>query len=108
MKPYAGAEAGKCSVVRDDSGVIVIPPGAEHQAKLTIRGERLQILNGIADRCHLPRSTFKLVGDEDLHVQPNADAKYEDVDCALTELQKAHLPVKLGFVGNEYYSNEVQ
>lgn len=41
-------------------------------------------------------------------MQPPADAKYESVDCMLSEVKKSGFPFKLGFVGNEYYSNEVQ
>jgi len=52
----------------------------------------------------LPASSFKLVGLDDLHFRPPPDAKYEDVDCALSELKKSPIPVKMGFIGNEEYS----
>ena len=61
------------------------------------------MLDRIADKCGLPRSTFNLVGTEELHVAPPADAKYESVDCALAELKKSDIPFAMGFVGNEAY-----
>jgi hypothetical protein len=70
--------------------------------------QRVAVLDRIADKCGLARSTFKLVGENELHIQPSPDAEYKSLDCALGELRKAKLPVKMGFVGNEYYSNEVQ
>src|SRR5207253_5717653 len=73
------------------------------QGPLTIHEQRQTVLNGIADKCGLDRSTFKLIGDDELHVQPRPNAHYESVDCALSELRNAKLPVKMGFVGNEYY-----
>jgi len=75
---------------------------------LSLHDQRQAALNQIADKCGVPRSTFDLVGDEDLHIQARADEKYERVECALTELKRSNLPVKMGFIGNEYYSNEVE
>ncbi len=74
----------------------------------TIHDQRQAVLDGIADKCGLTRSTFKLVGNDELHVQPSPDAQYERVDCALTELKKANMPVKMGFVGNEYVAENAQ
>jgi len=64
-------------------------------------------LDRVADDCGLPRNTFRLIGDDHVRVQPAANANYKSVDCALGKL----LPnkrLKLGFVGNEAYSNEVR
>lgn len=77
-----------------------------HQA--SIHDQRQATLNQIADKCGLPRSSLRLVGDDELHMQPPADARYESVDCMLSEVRSSGLPLKLGFVGNEYYANEVQ
>ena len=49
---------------------------------------------------------LKLEGTDRLLIQPLPTEKYEHVDCALSELKKANLPLKMGFVGNEAYSNE--
>ncbi len=38
----------------------------------------------------------------ELHLQPEASARYEVVDQILTVTKKAHVQ-KMGFVGNEYY-----
>jgi biopolymer transport protein ExbD len=40
----------------------------------------------------------------ELHLQPDATARYELVDQVLAVTKKAHVQ-KMGFVGNEYYMN---
>jgi biopolymer transport protein ExbD len=40
----------------------------------------------------------------ELHLQPDASARYEMVDEVLAVTKKAHVQ-KMGFVGNEYYQN---
>ena len=40
----------------------------------------------------------------ELHLQPDATARYELVDEVLAITNKAHVQ-KMGFVGNEYYTN---
>jgi biopolymer transport protein ExbD len=40
----------------------------------------------------------------ELHLQPDATARYEIVDEVLAITKKAHVQ-KMGFVGNEYYTN---
>ena len=40
----------------------------------------------------------------ELHLQPDATARYELVDQVLAVTKKAHVQ-KMGFVGNEYYQN---
>jgi biopolymer transport protein ExbD len=40
----------------------------------------------------------------ELHLQPEATARYELVDQVLAVTKKAHVQ-KMGFVGNEYYTN---
>ena len=40
----------------------------------------------------------------ELHLQPDATARYELVDEVLATTKKAHVQ-KMGFVGNEYYMN---
>ena len=40
----------------------------------------------------------------ELHLQPDATARYEIVDRVLAVTKKAHVQ-KMGFVGNEYYLN---
>src|SRR3954453_9369082 len=40
----------------------------------------------------------------ELHLQPDASARYEIVDEVLAVTKKAHVQ-KMGFVGNEYYMN---
>ena len=77
------------------------------QALLTTRERNQAFLEAVAHECGLPPPTLKLIGEDHVQLQPAPDAKYESVDCALGKL----LPkkdLKLGFVGNEYYSNQVQ
>jgi biopolymer transport protein ExbD len=40
----------------------------------------------------------------ELHLQPDATARYEIVDQVLAVTKKAHVQ-KMGFVGNDYYTN---
>ena len=40
----------------------------------------------------------------ELHLQPDATARYETVDNVLAVTKRAHVQ-KMGFVGNEYYMN---
>jgi biopolymer transport protein ExbD len=40
----------------------------------------------------------------ELHLQPDATARYEVVDKVLAVTKQAHVQ-KMGFVGNEYYTN---
>jgi hypothetical protein len=70
--------------------------------------QRQAKLDQIADLCRLSRSTFKLVGPEELQLEPSPDAKYESLDCALAEIRKTNIPFKMGFVGNEYYPGNEQ
>jgi hypothetical protein len=90
--------------------ILIAAAGCQNHApqQPSLHDQRQAKLDEIADKCGLARNTFKLIGDRDLHIQPDSDAKYEQVDCGLTELRKANLPVNMGFIGSEYYSNEVQ
>jgi hypothetical protein len=108
MQPYAGVEAGKCSVIKDDSGVVVIPPEEVRRAKITIREERQAILNGMADRCRLPRSSWKLISESQVTLELAPGTNYEKTDCLLSELRKSKLPLNLGFVGREHYQENSQ
>ena len=74
----------------------------------SLREQRLASLHRIAVQCGLPDSALKLEGEDQLHVQPPPDASYDSVDCVLTALRKADLPLKMGFVGNEVYETENQ
>jgi predicted component of type VI protein secretion system len=66
-------------------------------------------LDSIADKCGLQRSSLKLVGKDELQLQPNPASQYEAVDCALTELKRAKFPnLKMGFVGHEQYQPEAK
>jgi hypothetical protein len=107
MQPYAGAELGKCSVIKDDSGVEVIPPEAKRNADLMVEHER--VLNAIADRCGTPRDVWRVVSYDQVQlVPPDGDASADKTDCLLKEFQKARLPVKLGFIGREHYEENKQ
>ena len=70
---------------------------------LSVHDQRQAVLDKIADKCGLPRSVFTLTGDDELTLQPESTSAYSSVDCALSEIKKSKLPLKLGFVGNEAY-----
>ena len=65
-----------------------------------IRSERLADLKAATDKCGLPVDALKLVGLDELHVQPSPDTPYERVDCLLAELKKLPYTLDMGFVGN--------
>jgi hypothetical protein len=67
---------------------------------------KIQVLNGIADKCGLPRSSLRLVGEEEVRIRPPSGVKYAAVDCALSELKSAGFPLKMGFVGNGAFGDE--
>ncbi len=70
--------------------------------------QRQGALDAIADQCRLSRSTLLVSGDE-VRLRPEPTAEYESVDCALEKLkQLPGLGMKMGFVGNEAYTNESQ
>ena len=66
--------------------------------------DRLVVLDGIASKCRVERSTFKADGDE-LHVMPNPSEEYEDLDCAMRRISDIGV-TKMGFIGNEAYVEE--
>jgi hypothetical protein len=70
--------------------------------------DKQEALNQIAAKCNLPPSIFKLGEGENIIFQPPANANYDDVYCALTEVKKSPFSFKLGFVGNEAIAPEKQ
>jgi hypothetical protein len=98
MQPYQGAELGKCSVIKDDSGVDVIDPQSKRRADLMVKEEG--VLNGIADRCGTPRTVWRVVSADQVQLVPERTSP-KQVDCLLNEFGKAKLPVNLGFIGRE-------
>ena len=66
------------------------------------------VLADIEKRCGVAANTLRLSSDEELTIRPSPDEKYEDLACALRELEKSELAanVKLGFVGNEMHPRE--
>ncbi len=71
-----------------------------------LRAEREAKLLEISRSCGLPASTIKMVGIDELRIRPPSDAKYENVDCMLTALREAGIPMRMGFVGNEAFQTE--
>ncbi len=69
---------------------------------------RAEAVEAIAARCKLPNGTLTLTGPDELRFQPPADAKYQSIECALTELKKLKFPMKMGFVGNEAIAPEAK
>jgi hypothetical protein len=85
-----GAILGACSVASP-------PPKNKREA-----------LDQIASKCNVQPSIFKLGAGENIIFQPPPNANYDDVYCALTEVQKSPFSFKLGFVGNEAIAPEKQ
>jgi hypothetical protein len=54
----------------------------------------------------LPQGVFKLRAEDDFHFQPAPNAKYRNVECALTKLKQIHGLPKMGFIGSETYEPE--
>ena len=65
--------------------------------------EKRIVLDRIAAECSLPSTTFVLVEDAEIRIQPGPDANFESVDCALRRVREADLvkDLPMGFVGNE-------
>ena len=76
--------------------------------ELTVHEYRQGVLNEIADRCGLSRTTFDLRGDDELHFKPEPTAEYSKVDCGLRMIKKSGIPYKMGFVGNEAFDGNLQ
>lgn len=67
-----------------------------------VRTQRLAALDRIASECGVPRTMFRLVGSDELHLLPPPDAPYERVDCALRRVRETNISLgNIGFVGNE-------
>ena len=68
---------------------------------------RSQLLKHISRKCGLPADSLKPVGPAGLTFNLPPDAKYPQVDCLLAEMK--NVPgVKLGFVGNEVYDENMK
>ena len=66
-------------------------------------------LDVMADSCGLPHSAMILHGKNVLQFQPPENASVEAIGCALQKIKESKFPdLKMGFVGNERYSNEVE
>jgi biopolymer transport protein ExbD len=88
------------------------PPDTPYQPdpvinKLSINESGVVTWNGSAvDLVTLRRylgATKALTPEPELHVQPDADARYDVVDQVFAEIRKSEI-TKLGLIGNEQYS----
>jgi biopolymer transport protein ExbD len=85
------------------------PPPIEPQKNIVVVTHTGQILwNGNAVSAQQLRQyldvTQQMNPVPELHLQPEASARYELVDQVLAITKQAHVQ-KMGFVGNEYYMN---
>jgi biopolymer transport protein ExbD len=87
-QPPPPIEPLKNTVVVSANGQILWNGGAVSQEQLRQYLDTTQQMNPIPE----------------LHLQPDATAKYELVDEVLAITKRAHVQ-KMGFVGNEYYMN---
>ena len=74
------------------------------------KAARVREMARITDNCHLARASLREDRSGVIHIRPSPTAKYENVDCMLTELRKSSLVGKMpmGFVGNEAIAPEVK
>jgi len=70
--------------------------------RLTVEQKGAEIRE-IARACHLPAGVLQFKQPDEVRFQPSANAKYEDIDCALAKLMKSRGTKGMGFVGNEKY-----
>src|SRR5437763_15676888 len=84
------------------------PPINPVKNVLSINAQDQVLWNGTAVSMDQLRSyldtTQQMNPIPELHLQPDATARYEIVDQVLAITKKAHVQ-KMGFVGNEYYMN---
>jgi len=85
------------------------PPPIEPQKNIVVVTHTGEILwNGTAVSAQQLRQyldvTQQMNPVPELHLQPEASARYELVDQVLAITKQAHVQ-KMGFVGNEYYMN---
>lgn len=57
-------------------------------------------LEAVSAHCHSPRHWLSYGPNGQLHVRPSAEAKYQQVDCMLSQL-KARRAAPMAFAGNE-------
>ncbi|MFV0625140.1 hypothetical protein ACBY01_14170 [Sphingomonas sp. ac-8] len=63
-----------------------------------------KLLDRLTDACRAPNRWLVHGGGEEVRFRPDPDAEYDKVDCVLQQLKESRLPMNLGFVGNEAYS----
>jgi biopolymer transport protein ExbD len=84
------------------------PPVQPNKNKIVITASGQVLWNGGAVNLTQLRQyldvTQQMNPIPELHLQPEATARYELVDEVLAVTKKAHVQ-KMGFVGNEYYMN---
>jgi biopolymer transport protein ExbD len=84
------------------------PPIQPNKNKIIISADGQVLWNGGAVNLTQLRQyldvTQQMTPIPELHLQPDATAKYELVDEVLAVTKRAHVQ-KMGFVGNEYYMN---
>ena len=68
---------------------------------------RSLLLKQITDKCGLPSDRLQPVGPAGLTINLQPTDQYQSVDCMLAELKKVR-GIKLGFVGNEIYDENMQ
>jgi len=84
------------------------PQGAPKNWKDMSPAEKRQAVQHIADTCKLPRSELTFSDGGEIHFRPNPDASFTSVDCVLQKLKPLNGFAKIGFVGNEAYTNETK
>jgi biopolymer transport protein ExbD len=84
------------------------PPIQPNKNKIIISADGQVLWNGGAVNLVQLRQyldvTQQMTPIPELHLQPDATARYELVDEVLAVTKRAHVQ-KMGFVGNEYYMN---
>ncbi len=69
--------------------------------------EQKQIsLDQLSAACGLRPNTLRALGGDNVAVQPEPSSSFTSVDCLLKKLEPLGSFVKLGFIGNEAFSEE--
>ena len=90
------------------SGCARAPQAAPKNWKDMSSVQKRQAIQDIADTCKLSQVELAFSGGDEIHFRPNPEASFTSVDCALQKLKPLNGFAKIGFVGNEAYTNETK
>ena len=90
------------------SGCARAPQAAPNNWKDMSPAQQRQMIQDIADACKFPRSELTFSDGGEINFRPDPDASFTSVHCVLQKLKPLDGFAKIGFVGNEAYTNETE